>query len=43
MLPDLQPAPFEPQKVASRLLGKKSMKALRYLRFKNIESAIEDF
>ena len=39
MLPDLETAPFEPKKGASRLPGKKSLKLLRALRFIHIESA----
>ena len=42
MLPDLETAPFEPKKGASRLPGKKSLKPLRDLRFINIESASEE-
>ena len=42
MLPDLEMAPFEPKKGASRLPGKKSLKLLRDLRFINIESASEE-
>ena len=42
MLPDLETASFEPKKGASRLPGEKSLKLLRDLRFRNIESASEE-
>ena len=42
MLPDLETAPFEPKKGASRLPGKKSLKMLRNLPFINFETACEE-
>ena len=42
MLPDLETAPFEQKKGASRLPGKQSLKLLRDLRFIGVESASKD-
>ena len=42
MLPDLEMAPFEPKKGASRLPSKKSLKLLRDLMLINIENASEE-